>query len=125
MFGRVTKYFHDRGYGFIIGEDGNTYFVHASKLYGEYLNRGYYVFFKPYKDDRSDYNAKNVSVIYTPEKEVKEKLSTHKKKNNRKHRSCNVDKVIRDDEKFQRFVRKFMYEQKALSTERRNNGKAY
>ena len=44
MFGRVTKFFHDRGYGFIHGEDGNTYFVHASKLYGEYLDRGYYVF---------------------------------------------------------------------------------
>ena len=39
MFGRVTKYFHDRGFGFIRGEDGNSYFVHASKLYGEYLDR--------------------------------------------------------------------------------------
>ena len=44
MYGRVTKFFHDRGYGFILGEDGNTYFVHVSKLYGEYLDRGYYVF---------------------------------------------------------------------------------
>lgn len=68
MYGRVTRYFHDRGYGFIRGEDGNSYFVHASKLYGEYLDRGYYVFFKPYKDDRSDYNAKNVNVIEVPEK---------------------------------------------------------
>lgn len=41
MFGRVTKFFHDRGY---------------------------YVFFKPYADDRSDYNAKNVNVIEVPEK---------------------------------------------------------
>ena len=45
MYGRVTKYFQDRGYGFIQGEDGNTYFIHASKLYGEHLERGYYVFF--------------------------------------------------------------------------------
>lgn len=44
LFGKVTKYFHDRGYGFIHGEDGNTYFIHASKLYGEYIDRGYYVF---------------------------------------------------------------------------------
>lgn len=29
MFGRVTKYFHDRGFGFIRGEDGNTYFIHV------------------------------------------------------------------------------------------------
>ena len=63
MYGRVTKFFHDRGYGFILGEDGNTYFVHTSKLYGEYLDKGYYVFFKPYKTDKSDYNAKNVNVI--------------------------------------------------------------
>ena len=46
MFGRVTRFFHDRGYGFILGEDGNTYFIHVSKLYGEYLEKGYYVFFK-------------------------------------------------------------------------------
>ena len=42
MYGRVTKYFHDRGFGFIRGEDGNTYFIHVSKLYGEYIDRGYY-----------------------------------------------------------------------------------
>ena len=40
MYGRVTKFFHDRGYGFILGEDGNTYFIHVSKLYSEYLDRG-------------------------------------------------------------------------------------
>ena len=63
MYGRVTKFFHDRGYGFILGEDGNTYFVHVSKLYGEYLDRGYYVFFFFYADERSDYKDKNVNVI--------------------------------------------------------------
>ena len=68
MYGRVTKFFHDRGHGFIHGEDGNTYFIYVSKLYGEYLDRGYYVYFKPYSDDRSDYNAKNISVIEVPEK---------------------------------------------------------
>lgn len=68
MYGRVTKYFHDRGYGFIRGENGNTYFIHASKLYGEYLEPGYYVYFKTFADDRSDYNAKNVNVIEVPER---------------------------------------------------------
>ena len=63
MFGKVTKFCHNKGYGFILGEDGNTYFVHTSKLYGEYLDKGYYVFFKPYQTDKSDYNAKNVNVI--------------------------------------------------------------
>ena len=37
MYGRVTRYFHDRGYGFIRGDDGNTYFIHHSKLDGEYI----------------------------------------------------------------------------------------
>ena len=116
MYGRVTKYFNNRGYGFIRGEDGNSYFIHASKLYGEQLEKGYYVAFKSYSDDRSDYNAKNVSVIETPNIEQNQKKISHNKKNNkRKHKSCNADKIIRDDDKFQRFVKNFMKEQKLNS----------
>ena len=63
MYGTVTKYFHDRGFGFICGEDRNTYFIHQSKLHGEYIDKGYYVFFKPFQNDRSDFNAGNVVVI--------------------------------------------------------------
>lgn len=63
MYGRVTKYFHDKGYGFIRGEDNNIYFIHQSKLNGEYIAPGYYVSFKPFQNDRSDYNAKNLVVI--------------------------------------------------------------
>ena len=71
MYGRVTKYFHDRNFGFIRGEDGNSYFVHQSKLNGEYIDAGYYVFFKTSQSDRSDYNAKNVMVIEAPERKRK------------------------------------------------------
>lgn len=71
MYGRVTKYFHDRNFGFIRGEDGNSYFVHQSKLNGEYIDVGYYVFFKTFQSDRSDYNAKNVMVIEAPERKRK------------------------------------------------------
>ena len=53
MFGRVTKYDRNKGYGYILGEDGNTYFIHHSKLYGEKIARGYYVFFKPFQNERS------------------------------------------------------------------------
>lgn len=115
MYGKVIKYVPDRGFGIILGEDKQTYIVLLSWLNGEHIEKGYYVFFKPFKNDRCDYNARSVSVIYTSEKEVKEKLSTHSKKSNRKskHKSCNADKVIRNDERFQRFVRKFMYEQKS------------
>lgn len=112
LYGKVTKCFHDKGFAFIYGEDGNSYFAHYSLLNGEHIERGYHVFFVPFRNDRSDYNAKNVSVTYTPEKEEKEKRNNRKKNNNRKHKPCNADKVIRDDEKFQRFVREFMYEQK-------------
>lgn len=68
MYGRVAKYFHDRGYGFIHGEDNNSYFIHHSNLNGEYIAKGYYVYFKPYRSDRSDYNAKNVMVIEAQER---------------------------------------------------------
>lgn len=76
MYGTVTRYFKDRGYGFIRGEDGNTYFVHHSNLYGEHLDSGYYLFFKPFQNDRSDYNAKDIMVI-----EAAERKRKHGKKN--------------------------------------------
>lgn len=111
MYGRVTKYFQDRGYGFIRGEDNNSYFVHCSKLYGEQIERGYYVSFEPYQDERSDYNAKEVHVIEVPENMNKPKDSTNSKKKHKKHKSCNADKVIKDDKSFNRFVRNFMKKQ--------------
>ena len=70
MYGKVTKYLHDRKYGFIRGEDGNTYFIHQSKLNGEYIDSGYYVFFRPFQNDRNDYNTKNVMVIEALEKKI-------------------------------------------------------
>lgn len=63
MYGRVTKYFADRGYGFICGDDNQTYFIHHSNLDGEYIESGYCVFFKTFQNDRSDFNAKDVIVI--------------------------------------------------------------
>ena len=77
MYGRVTKYFTDRGFGFIMGEDGNTYFIHRSKLNGEYIENGYYVFFRPFRSDRSDCNAMDVAVIEAAER---------KGSNGRKHK---------------------------------------
>ena len=66
MFGTVTRYYDDKGYGFIRGENGQSYFIHKSKLQGEHIERGYYVFFRSYSSDRSDYNAMDVSVIDAP-----------------------------------------------------------
>ena len=68
MYGKVIKYFRKKNFGFIRGEDGNTYFIHQSNANGEYLEPGYYVYFKPFQSDRSDYNAKNLVVIETPER---------------------------------------------------------
>ncbi len=81
MYGRVTKYFHGRKFGFIRGEDGNTYFIHHSRLNGEYIDSGYYVFFKPFQNDRGDYNAKNIMVIDAPER--KRKYGNTRKKHER------------------------------------------
>ena len=60
MYGKVTRYFHDRKFGFIRGEDGNTYFIHHSKLNGEYIDAGYYVFF-----NKSLYCLLNSSSVFT------------------------------------------------------------
>lgn len=68
MYGRVTRYFQDKGYGFIRADDGNTYFIHHTRLNGEYIESGCYVYFKPFQNDRSDYNAKNVIVVEAVER---------------------------------------------------------
>ena len=125
LYGKVIKYVSDRRFGIILGDNKQTYIVLDSWLKGEQIEKGDCVFFVPFKNDRSNYNAKSVSVIYTSDKEVHEQKNTHKKKNNRKHKSCNADKVIRDDAKFQRFVRKFMREQRDLSRGEIDDGKTY
>ena len=75
MYGRVTRTFPDKGYGFILGEDRKSYFIHYSNLNGEHIDKGYYVQFKPFQNERSDYNAKDIIVIDSPEKKAKIKTS--------------------------------------------------
>lgn len=70
MIGRVTRYFEDKGYGFIRGEENKMYFIHASKLNGEHIQRGYLVFFMPFSTDRNDCNARDVIVIDSTIKEA-------------------------------------------------------
>ena len=106
-------------------EDNNSYFLHYSKLNGEHIEKGYQVHFVPFQNDRSDYNASKVTVINAPERVVKQTTAAKKKKDYKRHKSCNADKVIVNDKKFQRFAKNFMNEQKALSKERSNNGKTY
>ena len=115
LYGKVTRCFPDKGFAFILGEDKNSYFVHYSRLNGEHIEKGYYVFFVPFQNDRSDYNVDRVSVINAPEKVSNEKVNTKKKKTHKKHKTCNADKFMRDDKKFQKFVKGFMSEQKELS----------
>lgn len=116
MYGRVTKYFTDRGYGFIRGEDNNSYFVHHSQLKGEHIERGCHVSFKPYKSDRSDFNAGDIAVIEVPDIQsnstVKKKSKQHisSKLSKSKHKSCNADKIVRPDKKFKKFLKTFMEE---------------
>lgn len=71
MFGTVTKYFEEKGFGFIRGENGQTYFIHMSKLNGEYVERGYLVYFNVYSDDRADNKAMNISVIEATERNTR------------------------------------------------------
>ena len=54
MFGTVTIYFKDKGYGFIRGDNGKSYFIHNSKLNGEYIECDYYVFFRPFHNNKGE-----------------------------------------------------------------------
>ena len=95
MYGRVTRYFGEKGYGFIHGEDGNTYFIHHSKLNGEHIEGGYYISFKPFQNDRSDYNARNITVIEAPERRLRTHGNT-RKKHERVGKSTTAD-IIKND----------------------------
>lgn len=68
MFGTVTKWFDDRGYGFIRGDNGEDYFLHKSKLNGEYAEHGYYVAFRAFTNARSGHSAKDIVVVEIPER---------------------------------------------------------
>lgn len=69
MFGTVTKYFKDKGYGFIRGQDGSSYFIHHSNLNGEIIESGYYVFFRVETGDKDRNKAVDVIVIEVAERE--------------------------------------------------------
>ena len=125
MYGKVTKCFPDKGYAFILGEDHNSYFLHYSNLNGEYIEKGYQVYFVPFQNDRSDYNASKVTVINAPERVVKQKTASPRKKVHKHRKPCNADKAIVNDGKFQRFIKNFMNEQTALREERSNNGETH
>ena len=64
-------------------------------------------------------------MINAPEKVSKQMTAASKKKNHKNHKANNANKVIRDDKKFQKFVKNFMSEQKVSGRERSNNGKTY
>lgn len=113
----MTRYFRDRGYGFIQGEDRETYYIHRSNLCGEHIEREYQVDFRPFRNERSDYNARDIIVIDAPEKGEEAKRSNrsnNKKGKHRNHKSCNADRLGRDDREFKRFVKGFFQEQKEM-----------
>ncbi|HII72291.1 TPA: cold shock domain-containing protein [Candidatus Woesearchaeota archaeon] len=61
LSGTVKWFDGQKGYGFIQGEDGKDYFVHASFLpEGLRLNEGDAVVFVPTKDDNGRTQAKEI-----------------------------------------------------------------
>lgn len=63
MTGKVKMYNEERGYGFIAGEDGTDYFVHASAVSSaETLYRGANVSFDPGENERGKIACK-VSIV--------------------------------------------------------------
>lgn len=66
MFGTVTRYFNDKGYGFIRGQNKKSYFFHKSDLYGEYIAKEYCVFFTPNHNSKGN-RAENITVVVAEE----------------------------------------------------------
>ena len=63
MTGKVKMYNEEKGYGFIAGEDGTDYFVHASAVSSaEMLCRGANVSFDPGENERGKI-ARKVSIV--------------------------------------------------------------
>lgn len=67
MKGTAAWFSEGKGYGFIIGEDGNQYFVHFTEIKMDkdfkMLYEGEKVEFKPAKDDQGRSKAINVRKI--------------------------------------------------------------
>ena len=69
MYGVVTKYFNDRGYGFIqCTSDGEIYFLHKKDLNGEHIETGCHVYFVKFETRRRNNNAAILNVIEAPER---------------------------------------------------------
>lgn len=44
------------------------YFLHKSKLNGEYVEHGYYVIFRAFTNARGGHSAKDIIVVEVPER---------------------------------------------------------
>lgn len=63
MQGRIKMFNSDKGFGFIVGEDGNDYFAHISNVNSiQELHVGLFVSFEPNENDKGKYATK-VMVI--------------------------------------------------------------
>ena len=64
MDGRIKMYNREKGFGFILGSDGNDYFFHCSYLadFNDEVNRGAPVTFEPKQGNRG-LEAKEVKII--------------------------------------------------------------
>lgn len=71
MFGTVTKYFKDKGYGFIRGQDGSSYFIHHANLNGEIIESGYYVLFRVENGYKGKDEAVDITVIEATERSIR------------------------------------------------------
>lgn len=129
MTGKVTKYNPNTKTGYICNiTNGLSCMFKESDVKGDDIANGYIVdFYLAYDEELQRKCAKGIRVIDSSVGIYSENKASKKKQKNSKHRKpCNADKVITDDKKFQRFVRKFMYEQKALKKESEmNNGNTY
>lgn len=111
MIGSVNRYNPVDKIGFIYSFTNKwTYRFKVSDVDGFDIANGYIVDFHVAFDDEFQKKcAKGIHVIDSSVGIYKDNSGkSKKKKNNSKHKSCNADKVLKDDKSFNRFVRNFM-----------------
>ena len=63
MLGHIKMFNESRGFGFIIGDDGNDYFFHISSVKNfEPMFRGVCVEFSPDKNEKGRYDSETINI---------------------------------------------------------------
>lgn len=126
MIGSVNRYNPIDKTGFIYSFTNKwTYRFKESDVDGCDIGNGYIVDFHVVFDEEIQKKcAKGIRVIDSSVGIYKNDIvKSKKKKTTNRHKSCNADKVLNNDNSFRKFAKSFMREQRTLLNERENYSK--